>query len=106
MAFAPESVSFDRGDKSILGGFYEKEHGNWFEFSRNDDMLDLGNTWEGVEYPHKIWVTNPRDGIDSGFRYGIVKKTVAYIVTDEDDYGNVVLEKWYLKQNSLREYSI
>ena len=41
MAFAPETVSFDRGDASILGGFYEKERGNWFEFSRNDDDFDF-----------------------------------------------------------------
>jgi hypothetical protein len=41
MAFAPEAVSFDRGDASILGGFTEKERGNWFEFSRNNDDFDL-----------------------------------------------------------------
>lgn len=103
MAFAPSSVSFDRGDKSILGGFYEKQYGNWFEFSRNDDMLDLGNTWAGAEYPHKIWVTTPEQGMDCGFRYGIVKKTVVYIVTDEDDSGNPVVERWDIKQH--REYT-
>ena len=99
MAFAPETVSFDRGDSSILGGFYEKECGKFFEFSRNDDDFDFAQG-----YPHKIWVTTPRPGIDSGYRYGIVKKTVAYIVTDEDDTGAPVVEKWELKQNSLREY--
>jgi hypothetical protein len=33
-----------------------------------------------------------------------VKKTVAYIVTDEDDTGAPVVEKWELKQNSMKEY--
>ena len=99
MAFAPEAVSFDRGDKSILGGFYEKECGNWFEFSRNDDDFDFAQG-----HPHKIWVTTPREGIDSGYRYGTVKKTVAYICVDEDEFGLPVLEKWDIKQNV--EYTV
>ena len=98
MAFAPETVSFDRGDASILGGFYEKERGNWFEFSRNNDDFDFAQG-----YPHKVWVTTPRQGIDSGYRYATVKKTVAYVVVDEDANGPVV-EKWELKQNSKRDY--
>jgi hypothetical protein len=102
MAFAPESVSFDRGDKSILGGFREKDHGHWFEYSRNDDMLDLGVEFQAEEYPHKVWVTTPSK-MDSGFRYAVVKKTVAYIVTDEDDSGNPVVERWDIKQH--REYT-
>jgi hypothetical protein len=99
MAFAPETVSFDRGDSSILGSFYEKEYGKFFEFSVNTDDFDFAQG-----HPHKIWVTTPREGIDSGYRYGTVKKTVAYIVTDEDHTGAPVVEKWTLKQNSLREY--
>ena len=98
MAFAPDTVSFDRGDASILGGFYEKECGNWFEFSRNDDDFDFARA-----YPHKVWVTTPRQGIDSGYRYATVKNTVAYVVVDEDDNG-AVIEKWELKQNSKRDY--
>jgi hypothetical protein len=98
MAFAPDTVSFDRGDASILGGFYEKECGNWFEFSRNDDDFDFARA-----YPHKVWVTTPRQGIDSGYRYATVKNTVAYVVVDEDANG-AVIEKWELKQNSKRDY--
>ena len=99
MAFAPDTVTFDRGDGSILGGFYIKETSKFFEFSRNDDDFDFAQG-----YPHKIWVTTPRPGIDSGYRYGTVKKTVAYIVVDEDEYGHPVVEKWELKQNSRRDY--
>ena len=98
MAFAPDTVSFDRGDASILGGFYEKECGNWFEFSRNDDDFDFARA-----YPHKVWVTTPRQGIDSGYRYATVKNTVAYVVVDEDA-NDAVIEKWELKQNSKRDY--
>jgi hypothetical protein len=38
----------------------------------------------------------------TGYRYAIVKKTVAYIAVDEDEFGLPVLEKWQLKSN--REY--
>jgi hypothetical protein len=46
-------------------------------------------------------VTTPREGIDSGYRYGKVLKTVAYIVVDEDDNGPIVM-KWNVKE--FREY--
>jgi hypothetical protein len=29
--------------------------------------------------------------------YALVKKTVAYIVVDEDDTGRAVIEKWRIK---------
>jgi|TARA_B110000908_G_scaffold91523_1_gene108624 hypothetical protein len=87
MAFAPDSVGFTYGDKSIIGCFNECEDGRLFEFSKNTDST--------FNMPHKIWVTTPSN-LDSGFRYGIVKKTVAYLVTDEDDNGPI-FEKWKIK---------
>jgi len=97
MSFAPNSVGFSSGDGSILGCFFEKEVGNLFEFSRNDDDF----AW-CADYPHKVWVMeNPVN--DSGFRYAIVKKTVAYIVVDEDEYGRPVVEKWDIKNH--KEYT-
>jgi hypothetical protein len=97
MAFAPESVSFDRGDKSILGGFYEKEHGNWFEFSRNDDGKTFSADGFMAMFAHKVWVG---DVVGQGFRYANVKKTVAYVCVDEDEFGTPVMEKWQLKKNN------
>lgn len=94
MAFAPSSTYNNVGDGSIIGMFTEKEVGNYFEYSKNDDPF-----FANEDFPHKIWVTTPRDGIDHGFRYGLVKKTVAYIVTDEDEFGLPVVEKWSVKNN-------
>ena len=48
------------------------------------------------DFPHKIWVG---DHIGSPYRYGLVKKTVAYICVDEDEFGLPVVEKWNLKKN-------
>lgn len=43
-----------------------------------------------------MWVSE-RPINDSGWRYALVKKTVAYIVVDEDDSGRAVIEKWSIK---------
>jgi hypothetical protein len=78
--------------KDPIGAFVEKEVGNHFEFSLNDC-----DTW--CNFPHKIWVG---DVVGQGYRYGTVKKTVAYIAVDEDEFGLPVVEKWAIK--NYREY--
>ena len=77
--------------KDPIGCFTEKEVGNYFEYSNNDDPFNWCE-----DFPHKILVC---DVIGQGYRYGIVKKTVAYIAVDEDEFGLPVLEKWQLKKN-------
>ena len=47
------------------------------------------------DFDHKIWVG---DMIGSPYRYGTVKKTVAYVCIDEDEFGLPVVEKWDLKK--------
>jgi|TARA_B110000977_G_scaffold125544_1_gene160748 hypothetical protein len=83
--------------KAPIGNFVEKEYGNNFEYSLNDDPIALCE-----DYPHKIWVGGLVN--DQGYRYGIVKKTVAYVCVDEDEFGLPVLEKWDLKKNT--EYMV
>ena len=73
--------------KDPIGAFKEKSVGHTFEFSENTDE-------NRSEYPHLIWVG---DTIGWPYRYGEVKKTVAYVVTDEDERGDFV-EKWMLKK--------
>lgn len=85
MALAPFSV------EPVLGEFTEKDFGNYFHYSVNDDM-DMPDF---AKYPHKVWV----GGLGQQYRYGLVKKTVAYICVDEDEFGLPVVEKWYLKKN-------
>ena len=96
MAFAPSSTYFDQ-KATIIGIFDEKECGNYFEFSHNDDDLDFAK-----EFPHKVWVTN-ESNYDHGYRYATVKKTVAYVVVDEDDNGDPVVEKWNIKGHRVYE---
>jgi len=99
MAFADSSVYFNTGDSSILGSFFEKSEGEIFEFSKNLNDTPFVDV---VEYPHLVWVTSP-SAFDSGYRYANVKKGIAYIVVDEDDEGNPVIEKWDIKQKRLYE---
>ena len=89
MAFAPSSVYPIRKG----GAFIEKDHGNFFEYDLHGE-----DTFAG--YPHRVWVSeNPVN--DSGWRYALVKKTVVYIVTDEADDGQPVVEKWSIKGHRI-----
>ena len=108
MAFADTSTYFRTGDSSILGRFDEKENGHLFEYSENRETEGWGAEHK-ADLPHKIWVSTPHFSdnghcLDSGFRYGRVLKTVAYVAVDEDSFGNPVFEKWYFKQRSHFEY--
>ena len=89
MSFAPFSAM------SRLIGSFQHSNGNDFEYEPNspaDSWLPV------VNYPHRVWVqTSPIN--DQGWRYANVKKTVAYIVVDEDEYGQPVIEKWAIKNH-------
>ena len=81
-----------------IGNFIEKNYGNNFEYSKNDER-DEYSVSMAAEYPHRVWVGGEGVAGMSGWRYAIVKKTVAYIVTDEDELGNPVTEKWQIKNH-------
>ena len=85
-----------------IGNFIEKDHGNNFEYSLNNEQDDYSKSI-AENYPHKVWVGSGQIGGDSGWRYANVKKTVAYIIVDEDD-GGPILERWFLKKNT--EYMV
>ena len=89
MAFAPSAVYPIREG----GAFIEKDHGNLFEYDLHGE-----DTFAG--YPHRVWVSeNPVN--DSGWRYALVKKTVVYIVVDEDESGQPVVQKWSIKAHRI-----
>lgn len=75
-------------DSNSCGEFYLKETGRWFTFSKNS------NSWgksHGFEYEIDVL---------DGKRCATIKKTVAYIVVDEDACGNPVVEKWNISKLS------
>jgi len=81
-----------------IGSFVEKSAGNTFEFSLNDEQGEM------PEWPHRVWVASGKIANDSGWRYAKVMQTVAYIVVDENDYGEAVVEKWNIKKH--KEYML
>jgi hypothetical protein len=87
--------------KDPIGAFQEKDVGNWFEFSMNDEQDSYAKAIK-LNYPHKVWVGGGQIN-DSGWRYANVKKTVAYVLVDEDE-GGPILERWFLKKH--KEYAV
>ena len=80
-----------------MGDFTESSHGLKFEYEPNNPVDSVVPV---ADYPHRVWVaTSPIN--DSGWRYANVKKTVAYIVVDEDEYGQSVVEKWAIKNRRI-----
>lgn len=78
------------------GNFRERDHDNFFEY-------DLHGEDKFSEFPHRVFVNcNPAYG-DGTWRYALVKKTVAYIVIDEDEYGQPVVQKWQIKNHDKWE---
>jgi hypothetical protein len=68
------------------GSFIEKDVRGYHFYRANDELDDMTNSWR---FPHKL-ITN------DGFRYANIKKTVAEIAIDEDEYGQPVVEKWQI----------
>ena len=102
MAFADSSTYFNVGDSSIIGSFESKETGKFFEYSeaKEEDWVAYADYGLKSEYVHRVWVTTPWK-MDRGFRMAKVLKTVAYILLDEDDYGEPVIEKWKIKKHNV-----
>jgi hypothetical protein len=108
MAFAPHTNTDVHNSKNytkqfplILGSFVEKESGNLFEYAiRPDEGIDFA-----PDCMHIVYVTPKVDGVDHGFRYARVIKTVAWIAVDEDANGDPVYEKWDIKQHRFYDTS-
>ena len=86
--------------KNPVGAFQEKDTGNWFEFSINNDALNNINE----DFPHKVWTGGAGVCGDQGYRYANVMKTRVVVCVDEDEFGLPVTEKWYTKKH--REYDV
>ena len=75
-----------------IGEFILPEFGTRFEY-RDSDGTAPGQGDLGIRngFLHEIAVC------DGSVRFAIVKKTVAIVAIDEDDYGRPVVEKWKIK---------
>jgi hypothetical protein len=73
--------------QTTVGQFTERSVGKTHEYSNVPAgyFREWGGNWS--MFKHKLWTLD-------GHRYALIKKTVAYIVVDEDDAGLPVIEKW------------
>ena len=84
------------------GWFQEKSGKRYFEFHSIETLpydCDLWLEWgEKMEATHVVRVSDTKVGSLPGrmspFRFARVLKTVAYILSDEDENGNAVWQKW------------
>jgi|SRR6056297_3055622 len=84
-----------------IGAFTERDTGNYFEFSENPELklAPPAHGGRNMEYPHRVWVGGGGVCGMTGWRYANVGKTVVHIITDEDDCGRAVVEKWNIKDH-------
>lgn len=87
MSYAPASIP----QAQIVGNFVEKEFGKTFEYA----MATAFPQDCFRDYPHKVFV-GP-NGTET--RFALVKKTVAYVVIDEDENGGLKVQKWDIKNH-------
>ncbi|MHB8071882.1 MAG: hypothetical protein ACYDHF_08060 [Candidatus Cryosericum sp.] len=73
------------------GQFDNAETGKVFEYADLIEMPEIDDAYPS--FPHVVFVGHGGEG----YRYARVGKTVAYVVIDEDDYGEPVVEKWKIK---------
>lgn len=72
-----------------IGEFIEVDHGCSFTYREVNEQ-----DYNPYNLPHMV------DVLD-GIRYAIVKKTVAYVCVDEDEYGKPVMQKWMIKRHNI-----
>jgi hypothetical protein len=104
MAYAPhdnQDVRLNPTLPLILGQFKEVEYGQTFEFGLRpkDDQFFC------PDMPHLVYISSRSDLGTYRTRYGKVLKTVAYIVTDEDEDGPIVT-KWFIKGHRLYQSAV
>ena len=83
-------IVYDRQFQDHAGEFYLPDTKRWFTFEPNTD-----DAW-GLQHDliHKV------DVLD-GYRCAIVRKTVAYVAVDQDEYGNPILERWTITKRRI-----
>ena len=90
MAFAAGNLA-----SNLVGYFVERDYGRPFEYTNNPEkpLFPDMKTGRNTEFPHLVFVGPEGDQM----RNALVKKTVAYVITDEYDTGKFKIEKWNIK---------
>ena len=84
-------------DNNACGSFKNTQYGTHFEYRVSKGLAPTQGDW-GIKngFKHEIAVC------DGSVRFANVKKTVAYVLVDEDDNGDLVIEKWAIKHTWMK----
>lgn len=82
-------INYDKQFEKDSGEFFLPETKKYFSFRPASNPWALEN-----ELIHEI------DVLD-GVRFGIVRKGVAYIAIDENEYGKPVLQRWSITKRRV-----
>jgi len=82
-------IDYDKQFSKDSGEFFLPETKKYFSFRPTDNSWALEN-----DLLHEI------DVLD-GIRFGIVRKTIAYIAIDEDQYGKPVIQRWEIAKRRI-----
>ena len=77
-------INYDKPFIGDAGEFYVPDSRKHFTFRPSDN-----------EWAAKHDLIHAIDVLD-GIRFGIVRKTLAYVAVDEDAHGNPVFERWMI----------
>lgn len=78
-----------RDPQTATGEFQEVEYGKWFTFRVTNDQIAID-----AGFTHEV------DVLD-GVRFAVVKKTIAYVWTDDNEFGQPVTQKWSIKNTKF-----
>lgn len=82
--------------EKTVGSFIEKTGGRWFFYA---PICEANKAIAPEGFDFEVRVSDNPIGM-SGRRFAKVLKTVAYVVTDENDDGSPVVEKWDIKSHT------
>ena len=90
--------------KDPIGCFVERDTGNYFEYSVNDDPLNNCNE----DTLHKIWVGGSSVAGVTGYCYGTVKKTARDLMWENGGPGvySCDFRKSYMLNNDDHKFDI
>lgn len=96
-------IDYDKQYANDSGEFYLPETKKYFSFrpATKNSWAEKHNLIHEIDVSDGILVLGRKNCIVNSIRFAIVRKSIAYVAIDEDQYGNPVLEKWVITKRRI-----
>jgi hypothetical protein len=96
-------IDYDKQYAKDSGEFYLPETKKYFSFrpATKNSWAEKHNLIHEIDVSDGILVLGRKNCIVNSIRFAIVRKSIAYVAIDEDQYGNPVLEKWQITKRRI-----